>query len=47
MSKQNKQVTIEVDAATMKQLGRASEALSELAGAWILKSDDRPAKRAK
>ncbi len=41
MAKQNKKVTVEVDAATMKKLGRASESLSELASAYSTASDDQ------
>jgi hypothetical protein len=40
-----KSVSVEVDFATMKKLGRARRALSEVAGAFIEAVDDRsPAK---
>jgi hypothetical protein len=40
-----KNVSVEVDFATMKKLGRANKALSELASATIVSVDDRsPAK---
>jgi len=41
MAKQNKRVTIEVDAATLKKIGRASDALSVLASANMTVSDDQ------
>ncbi len=35
-----KKVTIEIDVDTLKKLVDAANALSELAGAWIIASDD-------
>jgi hypothetical protein len=40
-----KNVSVEVDFATMKKLGRAGKALSQVAGAFITAVDDRTAKR--
>lgn len=37
-----KNVSLEIDAATMKNLGRASKALSQLAGAYITAVDAQP-----
>ena len=37
-----KNVSVDVDSETMKKLGRASKALSELAGAHITAVDDQP-----
>ncbi len=42
-----KKVTIEIDLDTLKKLVDAADALSDLAGAWILASDDPRARRIK
>jgi len=41
MAKQNKNVTITVDASALKSLRRASGALSELASAHQTRNDER------
>ncbi len=42
-----RKVTIEIDLDTLKKLVDAADALSDLAGAWILASDDPRARRIK
>lgn len=42
-----KKVTIEIDLDTLQKLIDAADALSDLAGAWILASDDPRARRIK